>query len=109
MSLGPHNITVHRAALVKDAYQNTIQDWDNETSWTESGCSFQPGQGTEYVTDRSATETVAVVYLPIDARIDDDDEVSFAGSRYEIEGSIQVWEFGSPLDHKVVSLRKWSG
>lgn len=109
MTLGPHTVTVHRAGTTTDEYHNTVQDWDAEESWDVPGCSFQPGQGTEYVLDRSATETVALVYAPVSANIEDDDQVSYRGIRYEIEGSIQVWEFGTPLDHKVVPLKAWKG
>ena len=107
--LGPHTITVHRASETEDEYHNKVLDWDNGEAWDVPGCSFQPGQGSEYVTDRSATETTAIAFLPISARIDDDDDVVFRGKRYTIEGSIQVWEFGSPLDHKVVCLKSWEG
>lgn len=116
MSLGPHTIRVWRAgSSTEDDYHNPIPG--PSESHDVSGCSQQPGAGSEYVIDRSATTTSWLVWAPATADVQDDDEVELApfaddyasAKRYEINGPVDRWIFNSPLDHLVVPLKRTNG
>lgn len=117
MKLGTQAIRVWRAgAPVEDDYHNPVPG--APTGSLVTGCSVQPGPGPEYLLDRSATTTVWTVYAPVTADVRDDDEVEYPAAAvanyatakvYEIDGSVQRWETGTRLDHKVIRLKRSQG
>lgn len=116
MILGTQKIRVWRATSGgEDEYHNPIPG--PPASHDVEGCSVQPGAGTEYVIDRSATTTVYTVWAPIDADVLDDDEIErepfaadYASAKpYEIDGPVGRWAVGTPLDHLTVPLKKTQG
>lgn len=116
MNLGPHTIRVWRAgAPTEDEYHNPIPG--APTSHDVTGCSQQPGAGSEYLVDRSATTTGWMVWTPPTADVLDDDEIELApfaadydtAKRYEINGPVDRWIFNCPLDHLVVPLKRTNG
>lgn len=104
-------IRVLRAGTpTEDEYHNEIPG--PAVSHDVAGCSVQPGPGAEYLLDRSATTTVWTVWAPLDADVLDDDSVEYpvgSGKVYEIDGSVERWEVGDPLDHLVIRLKKGQG
>jgi len=108
---GVQTIRVLRAgASTEDEYHNEIPG--TPTGTDVPGCSVQPGPGTEYLLDRSATTTVWTVWAPLSADVRDDDSVEYpfgSGKVYEIDGAVERWEVGDPLDHLVIRLKKGQG
>lgn len=108
MRLGPHTIKVWRAGpSAEDEYHNEIPG--DPVSHDVFGCSAQPGPSSEFLVDRSATTTAWTIWAPISADVLNDDEIEYSGDRYEIDGSVDRWQFGTPLDHLVIRLRATKG
>lgn len=109
--LGRQTIRAWRAgAPTEDEYHNIIAG--DAVPHDVTGCSVQPGPGTEYLLDRSATTTIWTVWAPLSADLTDDDEVEYpvgSGKRYEVDGSVERWEVGTRLDHLVIRLRRSQG
>lgn len=74
-----------------------------------SGCSWQPGVGTNDTQNRAGVQASVTVWLPPDAPVTAKQHVRFAGLDYEIVGEPERWIFGSGLDHVVVRLNRWEG
>lgn len=78
------------------------------------GVDAQPGASSELVAQRrDATLIRWTVWVP--ARIvpaglvlDDDTVVRFRGRLYEVDGDPMAWVDGSPLDHLVLLLKRWT-
>lgn len=117
MILGRQSIRVWRAgAPVEDTYHNEIPG--DPTGTAVSGCSVQPGPGAEYLLDRSATTTAWTVWAPLATDVLDDDEIEYpvadpadfeTAKLYAIDGPVDRWEVGTPLDHLVIRLRRNQG
>lgn len=117
MNPGGQSIRVWRAGTpTQDEYHNDVPG--PPTGTLVAGCSVQPGPGTEYLLDRSATTTAWTVWAPIGADIRDDDEVEYPAAAaadyatakvYEIDGQVDRWEVGDPLDHLSMRLKRSQG
>lgn len=111
MKLGVQTIRVLRpGASVEDEYHNKIPGVP--VPHDVSGCSVQPGPGAEYLLDRSSTTTVWTVWAPLTADVTDDDSIEYppaSGKVFEVDGSVERWEVGDPLDHLVIRLKRRSG
>jgi hypothetical protein len=109
MNLGTQTIVRKRAGVTQGDYGNASSDWGNPESLTIAGCSVQPAAGSELVDNREAITTMLIVYAPITADVIDTDRVEYAGTIYDIDGPVDVWAVGTPLDHKVIRLKRVSG
>lgn len=109
MTLGPHTIVVLRAgsSASEDEYGNALPGAPVRTP--VYGCSVQPGGGSEVEDRREATTTLWTVWAPLCADVQDTDKVEVWGTEYAVDGPIERWEFGTPLDHLVVRLRAVAG
>ena len=111
MNLGVQTIRVLRAGdPTEDDYHNEVPG--PPVAHDVAGCSVQPGPGPEYLLDRSATTTEWTVWAPLSADVLDDDSVEYpagSGKVYEIDGSVQRWEVGDPLDHLEIRLKRGQG
>lgn len=108
MILGTQAITVKRSgAGGEDDYHNPIPG--PPTSAVVQGCSVQPAAGSEYVDDRSATTIDYVAFVPISADVTETDTVGYLGDDYAIDGPVQRWAVGTPLDHLVLLLTRTEG
>jgi len=111
MRLGVQSVRVLRAGTpTEDEYHNEIPG--AVTPHDVDGCSVQPGPGAEYLLDRSATTTLWTVWAPLTADVEDDDTVEYpvgSGAVYEIDGPVERWEVGDPLDHLVIRLKRGQG
>lgn len=109
MNLGIQTITRLRATTGEDDYGNTSSDWGTPDRLPIAGCSVQPAAGSELVDNREAITTLLIVYAPITADVIDTDRVEYGGTVYDIAGPVDVWEVGTPLDHKAIRLKRVSG
>lgn len=107
MRLGPHTITRLRGTPGTPPY-NEI-DWSDPGTLDIEGCSVQPGPAqNENLIDRDAVTTLWTVWAPVDADVTERDRVTYAGTDYEVDGTIGTWSFG-PLSHLVIPLKAVSG
>ena len=110
MNLGTQSVDRLRSTgTATDDYGNDIGEWDAPAEVTITGCSVQPGGGSEVYDNREAITTLYTVWAPITADVVDTDRVRFAGTVYAIDGAIEVWAVGTALDHKVIRLKAVSG
>lgn len=110
MNFGTQSITRLRATGTgEDEYGNDVGDWDSPSELSITGCSVQPGAGVEVYDFREAISTLYTVWAPIGADVVDTDRISYAGTTYAIDGPVQRWEVGTPLDHLMVRLKAVSG
>lgn len=117
MRLGTQSVRVWRAGEpVEDEYHNEIPG--DPTGTLVEWCSVQPGPGAEFLGDRSATTTAYTVWAPLATDVRDDDEVEYPAADspdyatatvYAIDGPVDRWEVGTPLDHLVIRLRRSQG
>lgn len=109
MKLGPHTITVLRAAQREPEYGTRPElDWSNPTRTDVHACSVQPMPSPEYAIDRDAVLTHWIVYAPPLVDISALDRIEWSGDVYDIDGDVLRWEFGA-LSHLVFNLRKSEG
>jgi len=110
MNLGTQSIDRLRSTGdAEDDYGNTVPDWATPSELTITGCSVQPGGGSDQFDNREAITTLYTVWAPLSADVVDTDRVRFAGTVYAIDGAIEVWVVGTILDHKVIRLKAVSG
>lgn len=110
MNLGTQSITRLRSTgSTEDDYGNDVGEWATPDELPITGCSVQPGGGLEVHDDREAITTLYTVWAPIAADVVDTDRVRFAGADYALDGPIEVWAVGTPIDHKVIRLKAVSG
>lgn len=108
MNLGTQTITIKRPSDGgEDEYHNPIPG--APVSTVVQGCSVQPAAGSEYVDDRSATTITYVAYVPIEADVTETDTIGYLGRDYAIDGPVQRWAVGTPLDHLVLLLKRSEG
>jgi hypothetical protein len=106
--LGPHTITVLRAATKPSDYGTTqVLDWSNVTATAVNGCSVQPTSAPEFTQDRDAVLVRWVAWVPPDADVRASDRVMFNGATYDVDGEPMRWDFGA-LAHQVINLRRSS-
>lgn len=108
MNLGTQTVTVLTASTTEDEYHNTVQDWSAPARSDIRGCSVQPGGGSEDTVDRDAITTLWTVFAPL-APLDSTNRVEYAGTAYDIDGPVDRWEVGTPLDHMVIRLKAVAG
>lgn len=91
-------VTVVRAPVVKDPYDNDVFDWPNATSTPVTGCRVQPehgssraGGGVEYVIDREAITTKWRLFGPAGMDLLATDRVQHQGATYAVDGSVERW------------------
>lgn len=109
MRLGNQSVTRLRPSSTTDDYGNTVADWSAPVTLTIVGCSVQPGGGSDQFDNREAITTLYSVWAPLTADVVDTDRIEFAGTVYDIDGNIELWAVGTPLDHKVIRLKAVSG
>lgn len=103
-------ITVLRAELVTDAYNNEVFDWPNAARTDVSGCRVQPDRGTDNTLDREAITTRWRLFAPAGTDLLATDRVEHQGVVYVVEGSVEDWP--SPtgrLAHIEALLRRTDG
>lgn len=100
-------VTVWRAPTTTD-HRNTIRDWANAVSHVVDGCSVQPATGSANRVGREAITTKWVVYAPDGADVLASDRVEVNGTRYDVDGSIRLWQTGV-LDHVEIPLKDVEG
>ena len=104
--LGPHTITVVRAATTASDYGNRpVLDWSNTTDTDVPGCSVQPAPGSMTTVDRDSFITRMQAYVPASADLRSTDRVVFNGDTYDVDGDVLRWDFPG-LAHQVVNLRR---
>lgn len=109
MRLGRQSVTRKRAGTSTDDYGNTVLDWDGATTDVAiTGCSVQPGSGSEFELDREASTVVYTVWAPAASDVVETDRVTYAGTDYDVQ-AVERWQVGSPLDHLVIRLQKVTG
>ena len=96
------------AGTVKDEYGNDTPGAPGP-DLPIAGCSVQPGAGAEFRDQREATTTLWTVWAPINADVLNTDAVAYAGTDYAVDGQVERWEVGTPLDHLVIRLKAVSG
>jgi hypothetical protein len=84
-------VTVLRAPIVQDDYNNDVPDWPNATETAVTGCRVQPERGSEYTIDRDAVVTRWRLFGPDGMDIQDTDRIVHQGVTYDIEGSVERW------------------
>lgn len=72
---------------------------------TITGCSVQPGAGSEFIDRREALTTLYTVWAPEPADVIETDTVTFEDMAYAVDGQIERWNVGTNLDHKVIRLK----
>lgn len=109
MKLGTQTVTLIRggASSGEDDYGNPIAGANSELVLT--GCSVQPGAGSEVFDRRDAITTLYTVWAPTTPPVLDTDAVRFEGTVYDLDGPPERWNVGSRLDHQVLRLKKVGG
>lgn len=109
MRLGLQTITRKRAGVTTDGYGNEVPDWDATTDLPITGCSVQPGGGSEVDDSREATTTLYSVWAPPDADVVETDRVNHEGVDYAVDGSIERWNASPRLSYKMIRLKAVAG
>lgn len=109
MRLGSQTVTRLRGVDGTDEYHNTTVDWATPATLDIPGCSVQPFPGMQVVDQREAITTLFSVWAPVDADVVDTDRIRYAGTDYDIDGSVQRWEIGTLLDHLLIQLKAVAG
>lgn len=107
--LGTQSVDRLRGTDAEDEYHNTQTDWTDPDELPISGCSVQPGGGSQVTDSREAITTLFTVWAPLGADVLDTDRIRHAGTVYDIDGSVDRWEVGSDLDHLVIRLKAVAG
>lgn len=106
MKLGPHSVTIVRAARRQADYGNATElDWDAATRKQSDGWSVQPAPSDEFTIDRDTFTTRWLAYGPPDVDVSAFDRIEWQGDSYDIDGDVLRWDFGS-LAHVVINLRR---
>lgn len=108
-------ITIVRAAVTRDRYNQQVRDWNNATHTDVSGVSVQPAAQTEDVTS-DAREMVTTGWRlqtrSGDLDLDADDRIEWAGRSLEVVGEIARWPHplrAGHVHHVEAFLEKRSG
>lgn len=108
MNLGTQSITLLQPGdRTKDEFGNWVDGPPVEVPVT--GCSVQPAPGGELLGNRDQLTTAYIVWMPMTPRVNDYAQVVFDGDTYELDGPVERWAVGSPLDHQVLNLRRRDG
>jgi hypothetical protein len=109
MILGSQTVTRLRGVETTDEYHNVDVDWTTPDEEAIAGCSVQPGGGLQVNDSREAITTLYTVWAPEGSDVVDTDRIRYAGTAYDIDGSIERWDVGSGLDHLMIRLKAVSG
>lgn len=106
-------VTVVRAPVVVDRYNNEVRDWDNATRATVGGCSVQPldsSGGLAITPGRDAVVTRWRLFAPDGVDLLPTDRIGWQGVDYEVDGDLERWSSPSGgLAHAEVLLRRVEG
>jgi len=72
-----------------------------------SGCSVQPGNGSELVDNRDAVTTLFTVWAP-PSDVLETDAIRYDGTVYAVDGQIERWRVGR-MAHDVIRLKAVAG
>lgn len=109
MILGTQTVTRLRGAGATDEYHNEVLDWSTPDTLDIPGCSVQPFPGLQVNDSREVVTTLMAVWAPVAADVLDVDRIRYAGTDYDIDGSVERWTVGTSLDHLVIRLKAVSG
>lgn len=111
VEIANQTVTRLRGTPGTDGYGDSRIDWTSPARVSITGCSFQPQQGQEFLTDRSAVVSRWQWFGPEDADVKSSDRLEVDGTAYDIDGSVQVWTdpTGNGLDHKFALCRRTDG
>lgn len=94
----------------KESRGSTIFDWSNATEKEISGCSMQPATTSLSMDGRVlGIEDGYTLFAPSDADIKAGDRIRFDGKVYIIQGDVRNQPSALNLEHKNISLRRYSG
>lgn len=110
-AIANQTVTRLRGSSGSDGYGDSGTNWTDPARLVITGCSFQPQQGQEFLTDRSAVVSRWQWFGPPDADVLSNDRLEVGGVTYDIDGSVQVWTdtTGNGLDHKFALCRRTDG
>jgi hypothetical protein len=106
--LANQTVTRLRGTSGTDGYGDAGTSWASPARLVIGGCSFQPEQGEEILTDRSAVVSRWRWYGPPAADVQSSDRLEVDGIAYDIDGSVQKWT-GLGLDHQTALCRRTDG
>lgn len=101
-------VTRLRGQPADNGYGDSVIDWTDPDRLDIDDCSFQPKQGEEILTDRSAVISRWRWFGPSDADVKSADRIEVDGITYDIDGSVQNPR-GLGLDHKTAMCRRADG
>ena len=107
-SFATQKVQIERPALVPDGHGNVTPDWAASTTFEIGGCSVQPGDATEDLTNRDGRRIDFTVFFPAEADVKRHDRVWHGGAAYLIDGAPLHWSTGV-LDHVVARIYEWEG
>lgn len=109
------DITVLRAAVTRDRYNNETRDWTSPQRWDVAGVSMQPASQVEDVTSEAREMVTTGWRLQTrsgDLDLRSDDRVLWAGRELEVVGEIARWPHPirpGEVHHVEAFLEKRSG
>lgn len=109
MRLGVQTVVRKRAGAVTgtDQYGDPIQAAASELSIT--GCSVQPGGGSEFDDRRQATTTLFTVWAPAGADVVETDIVNHEGVDYAVDGPVERWNPNPRMAYVMFRLKAVAG
>ncbi|WP_433651034.1 hypothetical protein ACQP2C_32495 [Micromonospora zamorensis] len=85
-------VTVLRAGLAPDGYDNQVRDWPNATSTPYPGCAVaQNGRDESLTGDRNAIASDLIVFMPSAADVVATDRLEIRSRAYEVVGEPFDW------------------
>ncbi|MEU7771227.1 hypothetical protein AB0C44_07865 [Micromonospora taraxaci] len=85
-------VTVLRAVLVEDEYENQVRDWENATPTPYAGCAVaQNGRDESLTGDRNVIASDLIVFMPFGADVLATDRLEIRGRAYEVVGATFAW------------------
>lgn len=109
MRLGVQTIIRKRAGASTgvDQYGDPIKGAASDLAI--SGCSVQPGGGSEFDDRREATTTLYTVWAPANADVVETDLVNHEGIDYAVDGAIERWNANPRMAYKMIRLKAVAG
>jgi hypothetical protein len=106
------SVTIVRAPLATDRYNNQVRDWPNAARTAVVGVNFQPAgsppDSDEATLDRQLTVTTWRLYTPpgMDVDLLETDRVEYGAMVLEVAGKVGRWEVAGRVHHVEASLRE---
>lgn len=109
MRLGVQTVIRKRAGSVTgtDQYGDPVVGAPSTLPIT--GCSVQPGGGSELDDRRQSTTTLYSVWAPADADVVETDLVTHEGVDYAVDGAIERWNANPRMAYKMIRLKAVTG